>query len=152
LNSDPLNRFRAGIDRESTGSRGLDHGQWGSLYLRWGHESRGVGKSASDEEHAEAVVVAVAEAAGDAAVELDEAVDGFGAAVVCAGGGEVDQERLAPLLQGPARRAISGIGQDENEAITCSAIRRPSAGVSWWNAERSSWPACQAIWISSTAE
>ena len=35
----------------------------------------GVGQAAADEEHAEALVVAVAEAAGDAAVEFDEAVD-----------------------------------------------------------------------------
>jgi hypothetical protein len=33
----------------------------------------GVGESAADEEHAESVVVEVAEAAGDAAVEFDEA-------------------------------------------------------------------------------
>jgi hypothetical protein len=44
-------------------------------------------------------VVAVAEAAGDAAVEFDQAVDGFGAAVVRAAGVEVGQERCAPLLQ-----------------------------------------------------
>ena len=38
-------------------------------------------EAAGDEEHAEPVVVAVAVAAGDAAVELDDAVDGLGAAV-----------------------------------------------------------------------
>jgi hypothetical protein len=41
----------------------------------------GVGESAADEERSESVVVAVAEAACDAAVEFDQAVDGFGAAV-----------------------------------------------------------------------
>ena len=45
------------------------------------------------------VVVAVAETSGDAAVELDEAVDGFRAAVGGAVGLEVAQERLLPLAQ-----------------------------------------------------
>jgi hypothetical protein len=44
-------------------------------------------------------VLPVAEAAGNAAVEFDEAVDRFGAAVVRAAGVEVGQERLAPLLE-----------------------------------------------------
>jgi len=48
------------------------------------------------------VVVAVAEAAGDAAVELDESVDRFGAAVVGAAGLEVGREGLPPLFQGLA--------------------------------------------------
>ena len=34
-------------------------------------------ESAADEEHSEAVVVPVAEASGDAAVELDEAVEPY---------------------------------------------------------------------------
>ena len=34
-------------------------------------------------------------------MELDEAVDGLGAAVARAGGGEVPEEGFAPLLQGP---------------------------------------------------
>src|SRR3954470_2480673 len=59
-------------------------------------------EAATDEEHAEAVVVAVAEAAGDAAVEFDESVDGFGAAVAGAGGVEVGQERGPPAAQGLA--------------------------------------------------
>jgi hypothetical protein len=46
--------------------------------------------------------VAVAEAAGDAAVEFDEAVDGFGAAVAGAVGVEVGQERALPAAQGLA--------------------------------------------------
>jgi len=66
------------------------------------------GQPAGDEEHAEAVVVAVAEASGDAAVELDEAVDGFGAAVAGAVGVEVAQERRAPLLQGAAEAGDFG--------------------------------------------
>ena len=53
-----------------------------------------------DEEHAESVVVAVAKAAGDAPVELDQSVDGFGAAVARTVGVEVAEERLPPLLQG----------------------------------------------------
>ena len=44
-------------------------------------------------------MVAVAEPAGDAAVEFDEAVDGLGAAVAGTSGGEVGQERLPPLLE-----------------------------------------------------
>jgi hypothetical protein len=47
----------------------------------------------------------VAEAAGDAAVELDDAVDGFGASVVGPLGSEVGQELLAP---GPECAAESG--------------------------------------------
>src|SRR3954468_9116407 len=58
--------------------------------------------ASGDEEHAESVVVAVAEAAGDAAVEFDEAVDGFGAAVAGAVGVEVGQERGPPAAQGLA--------------------------------------------------
>jgi hypothetical protein len=42
--------------------------------------------------------VAVSEASGDAAVEFDEPVDRFGAAVGCAAGVEVGQERLPPLF------------------------------------------------------
>jgi hypothetical protein len=52
-----------------------------------------VGESSGGEDHAELVVDRVAEAAGDAAVEFDDAVDGFGAAVVGVAGGEVGQER-----------------------------------------------------------
>jgi hypothetical protein len=59
-----------------------------------------VSESAADEQHAQPVVLAVAETAGNAAVELDEAVDRFGAAVVGTAGVEVGQERFAPLLEG----------------------------------------------------
>ncbi len=50
----------------------------------------------------------VAEAAGDAAGEFDEAVDGFGAAVVGAVGGEVGQERFSPLVEGAAEAGDLG--------------------------------------------
>src|SRR3954451_15270216 len=66
--------------------------------------------ASGDEEHAEAVVVAVAEAAGDAAVEFDEAVDGFGAAVAGAAGVEVGQERGLPAAQGLAEPGDLGNG------------------------------------------
>ena len=78
----------------------------------------GVGECSADEEHAEAVVVWVAEASGYAAVEFDEAIDGFGAAVVRSAGVEVAEEFAAPLLQGPSQaghigdRARSERGED----------------------------------------
>lgn len=49
----------------------------GSSDIRWGSW----GESAGGEEHAEPVVVAVAEAAGEAAVQLDDPVHGLSAAV-----------------------------------------------------------------------
>ena len=92
----------------------------------------GADQSAADQKHAQAVVVAVAEAAGDAAVELNEAVDGFGAAVGGAGGVEVGQELAAPLLEGPAeagdlrdragRKAVDDLGREPPLA----------AGSGWW--------------------
>src|SRR5660398_286044 len=60
------------------------------------------------EEHREAVVVAVAESAGDSSVELDEAIDGLRATVGGAVGVEVAQERLTPLAQGPAQAGDLG--------------------------------------------
>ena len=66
------------------------------------------GESAGGEEHAEAVVVAVAEAAGDATVELDQTVHGFGAAVAGATGVEVAEELGAPLPQRPAQAGDLG--------------------------------------------
>jgi hypothetical protein len=66
------------------------------------------GQAAGDEEHAEAVVAAVAEASGDAAVELDEPVHGFGAAVARAVGVEVAEEGLAPLLERAAEAGDLG--------------------------------------------
>ena len=47
------------------------------------------------------------------------------------------------------RRAISGIGQEGNEARTCSAIGRPLTRSFWWNADRSSCAPRQAMWTSS---
>src|SRR5690606_37293276 len=67
----------------------------------------GAGESAPDQQHPKAVALAVAEPAGDA-VELDEAVHGFGAAVVRAGGVEVGQERLPPALQRAAQAGDLG--------------------------------------------
>ena len=55
-------------------------------------------ESAGDKEHSEAVVVKVTEAVGDASMESDETVDGFGAAVARAVGVEVSEEFLAPGL------------------------------------------------------
>jgi hypothetical protein len=52
--------------------------------------------------------VGVAEASGDAAGEFDQAVDGFGAPVVGAVGGEVAQECVAPLVQGSAESGDLG--------------------------------------------
>jgi len=43
-------------------------------------------------------------------VEFDEAVDGFGAAVAGAVGGEVGQECLSPLFQGAAEAGDLGDG------------------------------------------
>jgi len=60
-------------------------------------------------DHPEAVAGRVAEAAGDVA-DLDDPVDGFGAAIVRASGGEVGQELLGPGRVRP-RRPISGPGQ-----------------------------------------
>jgi hypothetical protein len=67
-----------------------------------------VGERAADEEHSEAVVVSVPKAADDAAVELDEAVDGLGAAVACAAGVEVAEELAAPLPQRPSQAGDLG--------------------------------------------
>lgn len=59
----------------------------------------GVGESAADEEHAEAVVVAVPESSGNAAVKFDESAHSLGAAVVRPIGVHVGLER-----RGTARR------------------------------------------------
>lgn len=55
-----------------------------------------VGEPSGGQDHPESVVAGVAEAARDAAVEFDDAVDCFGAAVVGSAGGEVGQELLPP--------------------------------------------------------
>lgn len=62
------------------------------------------------EEHPQPIVVAVAEAAGDAAVELDEAVDRFGSAVARTVGVEVAEELAAPLTQRLAEACDLGDG------------------------------------------
>lgn len=68
----------------------------GSSDIRWGSW----GESPGSQEHAEAV--AVAAAAGETAVQLDDA-HGFGAAVVRTVGAEAGQERLPPAAQGPSQ-------------------------------------------------
>ena len=78
------------------------------------------GQPAGDEEHPEAVVVAVAEAAGDAAVELDEAVDGFGAAVAGAVGVEVAEERRCATASGCGRGGrLRGSGRLAGSSRIC---------------------------------
>ena len=57
------------------------------------------------------MVVSIAQAAGDAAVEFDEAVDGFGAAGGRAVGVEVAVCTVATMV---------------------SATARPAAWLSWW--------------------
>lgn len=75
---------------------------WPPVYWLFVFEGGVIGSGLRREEHAEAVVLDVREASGDAAVELDEAVDRLGAAVGGAGV-EVGQERVLPLAQGPAQ-------------------------------------------------
>src|SRR5690606_31537325 len=77
---------------ETGGFRPQLHGSWD---IWWGSR----GEAASDQEHAEAVVVEVAVAAGDAPVQLDDAVHGLGSSVGGAVGGEVGQERVPPAAQ-----------------------------------------------------
>ena len=62
----------------------------------------------ADSRLTEPVVVAVAEAAGEAAVEFDDAVHCFGAAVVRPAGGEVGQERGSPAAEGAAEAGDLG--------------------------------------------
>ena len=64
------------ISRDARACR-IDWNKSGSSDIRWGSW----GESAGGEEHAEPVVVAVAEAAGEAAVQLDDPVHGLSAAV-----------------------------------------------------------------------
>ena len=65
-------------------------------------------EAAGDEEHSESVVVVVAEAAGDAAGEFDEPVDGLGAAVAGPACVPVRQERVGPLAEGAAEAGDLG--------------------------------------------
>jgi hypothetical protein len=91
-----------------------------------------MGEAAGGEEHAGAVVVAVAVAAGEAAVQFDDAVDRFGAAVVRATDGEVRAERSAPGAQRPAEAANSRIRQVWTVSTSFAAIRHPSARSFAW--------------------
>jgi hypothetical protein len=54
-------------------------------------------EASADEEHAESVVAVVAEPACDTALEFDESVDGFSAAVASTASVEVAQEGFTPL-------------------------------------------------------
>jgi hypothetical protein len=86
-----------------------------------------VGESSGGQDHPYSVVRGIAEAAGDPAVELDDAVDRFGAAVVGSAGPEVGQGNCSlQARRVRPRRAISGMGQEGNVAST-------------WVAERSCW-------------
>lgn len=87
------------------------------------------GESAGGEEHAEPVVVAVAAAACEAAVELDDAsVPPFDERPVVkyARNASRHRRRVRPS------RTISGIGQVWNDSTTFWAIRRPSARSFAW--------------------
>ena len=73
---------------------------WGPSDLSLVDHGRLQGSGAvGDQQDPEPVVAEVAEAVGDAAGLLDQSVDRFRAAVGDAVGGEVGQERLAPLLE-----------------------------------------------------
>ena len=67
-----------------------------------------MGELSGGQDHSESVVGRVAEAAGDTAVEFDDPVDGFGAAVVGAAGGEVGQELVFPRSEGAAESGDLG--------------------------------------------
>lgn len=69
----------------------------------FGHPVGSACESAGGEEHTEPVVVTVAVAAGQASVELDDPVDGLGAAAFRAVRGEVRQERVAPSAEGASQ-------------------------------------------------
>ncbi len=58
-------------------------------------------------------------------MQLDESIDGFGASVVGAAGGEVRQERLTPLVQGPAEAGDLGdrAGRERGQDV----LRDPAA-------------------------
>src|SRR5690606_19497160 len=73
-------------------------GQCGSWDIQWASW----GETPCHQEHPEPEVLEVAVAAGQAPVELDDAVHGFGSSVGGAVGGEVGQERVPPATQRPA--------------------------------------------------
>lgn len=74
---DPTLRDFSLLDSSVLMKEDLKSELFGSSDIRWGSW----GESAGGEEHAEPVVVAVAEAAGEAAVQLDDPVHGLSAAV-----------------------------------------------------------------------
>ena len=67
-----------------------------------------MGEFAGGQDHPESIVGGVAEAAGDPAVEFDDAVEGFGAAVAGSAGGEVGQELGPPGGEGAAESGDLG--------------------------------------------
>jgi hypothetical protein len=107
-------------------------------------------------------VLAVAESTRDVAVELNEAVDGFGAAVGCSARVEVGQERRAPLLQRAAESLDlrDGAGrQDDKEPLGDPAaldrVLRLVGGSQLLRTEpgdeTSSWRSSAAMALSSRA-
>jgi hypothetical protein len=98
-----------------------------------------VGKPSGCQDHSESVVRGAAEAAGDPAVEFDDAVDRFGAAVAGASGGEEARNCSFQARSVRPRRAISGMGQLGNDSSTFTAMARPSARLLVWYADRSCW-------------
>src|SRR5215213_2536413 len=80
-----------------------------------------VGEPSGGQDHSESVVCRVAEAAGDPSVEFDDAVHGFGAAVVGSAGGEVGQELVLPGPEGAAEPR--DLGDRAARAYVCSVER-----------------------------
>ena len=64
-------------------------------------------------------------------MELDQSVDGFGAAVVGAAGVEVAEELSAPLSQGPSEAGDFGDRAAGEVSRTWIEIRRPAAWLVW---------------------
>lgn len=89
-------------------------------------------KTSAAGQHSYGVVLPVAEAADDAAEDLDETIDGFGSAVTGAVGFEVAEELGLSLLEGAAEAGDLRDRAGRERATTCSAIARPAATVAWW--------------------
>ena len=70
-------------------------------------------------------MVPVAEAAGDAAVEFDEAVHSFSTAIVGSAGAEVGQELGLPAFQGAAEAGYLG-DRAGREAVDDLGCQRPA--------------------------
>ena len=98
-----------------------------------------MGELSGGQDHPESVVGGVAEAAGDAAVEFDDAVDGFGTAVAGPSGGEVGEELLPPGSQRAAEPGDLGNRAAGDDSTIDSAIVLPSANDVAANADRSRW-------------